>query len=300
MSLEYKIDEESDHIRLDIFTSSKLKITRSQLKNHINNILVNGDTKKLSYMLKINDIVSINIENNSSPLNITIPDAEDIPIDIIYEDNDILILNKASGLSVHCSKSEMSGTLVNALLYHVKDFRFYGEKTRAGIIHRLDKDTSGLIIIGKSPSIVSSIQDQFKERSVEKTYHAIVIGSVRENNFTINLPIGRHSVYRKKMTVRVDGKESITNTEIIKKFRNHTLVEARPKTGRTHQIRVHLSYKGYPIAGDKIYSKSSSKYNTLMLHAKKLSFKHPKTNEILEFEADYPAHFYDMLYSENI
>jgi len=299
MSIKYNINDEAINTRLDVFVSSKLNMTRSQLKNHITDILVNGVSKKFSYMLKKDDSISVNIEKKNEENNDN-PEPQDIPIDIIYQDNDILVLNKASGLSVHCSPSEMNGTLVNALLYHIKDFRFYGEKTRAGIIHRLDKDTSGLIIIGKSPDIVTSIQDQFKERSVEKTYHAIVVGNVRSKNFTINLPIGRHNVYRKKMTVRSDGKESITNVNVIKRFDAHTLVEASPKTGRTHQIRVHLSYKGYPIAGDKIYSKSSCKYETLMLHAKKLSFKHPKTNETLEFEADYPTHFYNLLYSENI
>ena len=299
MNLKYNIDDESINTRLDVFVSSKLKMTRSQLKNHISGILVNGVSKKFSYSLKKDDSISINIEKPAEENNDN-PEPQDIPIDIIYQDEDILVLNKASGLSVHCSPSEMKGTLVNALLYHIKDFRFYGEKTRAGIIHRLDKDTSGLIIIGKSPDIVTIIQDQFKERSVGKTYHAIVTGNVRKNDFTINLPIGRHPVYRKKMTVRSDGKESITNINVLKRFDAHTLVEANPKTGRTHQIRVHLSYKGYPIAGDKIYSKSSCKYETLMLHAKKLSFKHPTTKEILEFEADYPTHFYNMLYSENI
>ncbi len=299
MTLKYNIDDESINTRLDVFVSSKLSMTRSQLKNHISGILVNGVSKKFSYTLKKDDSISIDIEKPTEE-NTDNPEPQDIPIDIIYQDEDILVLNKASGLSVHCSPSEMKGTLVNALLYHIKDFRFYGEKTRAGIIHRLDKDTSGLIIIGKSPDIVTIIQDQFKERSVGKTYHAIVTGNVRKNDFTINLPIGRHPVYRKKMTVRSDGKESITNINVLNMFDAHTLVEASPKTGRTHQIRVHLSYKGYPIAGDKIYSKSSCKYETLMLHAKKLSFKHPTTSKILEFEADYPTHFYNMLYSENI
>ena len=299
MTLKYNIDDESINTRLDVFLASKLKMTRSQLKNHISDILVNDVSKKFSYTLKKDDSISVNIEKPTEE-NTDNPEPQNIPIDIIYQDEDILVLNKASGLSVHCSPSEMSGTLVNALLYHIKDFRFYGERTRAGIIHRLDKDTSGLIIIGKSPDIVTIIQDQFKERSVGKTYHAIVAGNVRKNDFTINLPIGRHPVYRKKMTVRSDGKESITNVNVLNMFDAHTLVEASPKTGRTHQIRVHLAYKGYPIAGDKIYSKSSCKYETLMLHAKKLSFKHPTTNEILEFEADYPTHFYNMLYSENI
>lgn len=284
--------------RLDVFLSDKLELTRSQIKNYIDNILVNSKPKKLSYSLKENDLIIVDI--HSPEVNSESPIPENIDIDIIYEDDCLAIVNKCSGMSVHCSPSEISGTLVNALLYHIKDFNFYGDTMRAGIIHRLDKDTSGLIIIGKSPNIVTNIQDQFKARSVKKIYHAITIGSTREDEININLPIGRHQTHRKKMTVTEKGKESITIVRTLKRFSKHSLVEAMPKTGRTHQIRVHLSHKGYPIAGDKIYSKSSSKYNTLMLHAKELSFKHPKTNEIVTFQADYPKHFYELLYSENI
>ncbi len=295
----YIVSEDEVNKRLDIFLSKKLNITRSQVKNYINSIIVNGAEKKLSYSLKLNDNVSINLDNISND-SIENPIAEDIDLDIVYEDKYLLVLNKAAGMSVHCSPSEMTGTLVNALLYKIKDFNFVGNKERAGIIHRLDKDTSGLMIIGKNPDIVSSIQEQFKNRTIKKIYHAIVIGVLKYNYMEINLPIGRHHLYRKKMTVRDDGKDALTHIKVLKRFKNHTIIEINLKTGRTHQIRVHTSYKGFPVAGDKIYSKSFNKYTGLMLIAKKIEFVHPITKEILEFEIDYPDYFQNFLYSDDI
>ncbi|OEJ18778.1 RNA pseudouridine synthase [Brachyspira hampsonii] len=295
------ISEDDIGKRLDTFISDKLNITRSQVKNYLTSIIVNNAEKKLSYSLKLNDNIIINLDNifkekkdTSNPL------PENIDLDIIYEDKYLLVINKPAGMSVHCSPSEMSGTLVNALLYKIKDFDFVGNKERAGIIHRLDKDTSGLIIIGKNANIVSSIQEQFKNRSIKKIYHAIVIGVLKDNYLEINLPIGRHHTYRKKMTVRDDGKEALTHIKVLKRFNNHTLIEINLKTGRTHQIRVHSSYKGFPVAGDKIYSKSFNKYSGLMLAAKKIEFLHPITKEILDFEIDYPDYFKNFLYSKNI
>ncbi|PTY39294.1 RluA family pseudouridine synthase [Brachyspira hampsonii] len=295
------ISEDDIGKRLDTFISDKLNITRSQVKNYLTSIIVNNAKKKLSYSLKLNDNIIINLDNifkekkdTSNPL------PENIDLDIIYEDKYLLVINKPAGMSVHCSLSEMSGTLVNALLYKIKDFDFVGNKERAGIIHRLDKDTSGLIIIGKNANIVSSIQEQFKNRSIKKIYHAIVIGVLKDNYLEINLPIGRHHTYRKKMTVRDDGKEALTHIKVLKRFNSHTLIEINLKTGRTHQIRVHSSYKGFPVAGDKIYSKSFNKYSGLMLAAKKIEFLHPITKEILDFEIDYPDYFKNFLYSENI
>lgn len=295
------IDENEASKRLDIFISEKLNITRSQVKNYLNSIIVNGVQKKLSYSLKLNDNIIINLNDTSKEeIDTENPIPEDIDMEIIYEDKYLLVINKPAGMSVHCSPSEMNGTLVNALLYKIKDFNFIGNKSRAGIIHRLDKDTSGLIIIGKNADIVSSIQEQFKNRSIKKIYHAIVIGVLKDNYLEINLPIGRHQLYRKKMTVREDGKEALTYIKVLKRFHSHTLIEINIKTGRTHQIRVHSSYKGFPVAGDKIYSKSFNKYSSLMLVAKKIEFMHPITKEVLEFEIDYPSYFKDFLYSDNI
>ncbi|WP_300711810.1 RluA family pseudouridine synthase [uncultured Brachyspira sp.] len=292
------LEDDADK-RLDIFISEKLNITRSQIKNYITSITVNGIEKKLSYSVRLNDIIVINL-NDISKEDTENPIAENIDLDIIYEDKYLLVINKPAGMSVHCSPSEMSGTLVNALLYKIKDFDFLGNKSRAGIIHRLDKDTSGLMIVGKNSNIVLSIQQQFKNRTIKKIYHAVVIGLLKDNYAEINLPIGRHHLYRKKMTVREDGKDALTHIKVLKRFKNHTLLEINIKTGRTHQIRVHSSYKGFPVAGDKIYSKSFNKYSGLMLNAKRIEFIHPITKEILEFEIDYPDYFKNFLYSDNI
>ena len=299
---EFKTEREEDlNKRLDIFVSEKLNITRSQVKNYLNSIKVNGQKKKLSYLLKLNDIIIIENEKKIIKENCKEePKAENISLNIIYEDKYLIIINKPNNMSVHCSASEMNGTLVNGLLYNIKDFDFTGNKNRAGIIHRLDKDTSGLIIIGKNANIVSSIQEQFKKRTVKKIYHAILVGILKENFLEINLPIGRHSLYRKKMTVREDGKEALTYIKVLRRFKNHTLTEINLKTGRTHQIRVHSSYKGFPIAGDKIYSKSFSKYKGLMLLSKEIEFMHPITKEKMNFEIDYPEYFKNFLHSNEI
>lgn len=296
----FKIENEEDaNKRLDIFLSEKLNITRSQVKNYLDSIIVNGGQKKLSYSLKLNDIIIVENKENFIKENSEEPKPENIPLNIIYEDKYLLVINKPANMSVHCSSSETSGTLVNGLLYHIKDFDFTGSKNRAGIIHRLDKDTSGLLIVGKNANIVLSIQEQFRKRVVKKIYHAILVGLLKENFLEINLPIGRHSLYRKKMTVREDGKESLTYIKVLRRFKNHTLAEINLKTGRTHQIRVHCSYKGFPVAGDKIYSKSFSKYDGLMLIAKEIEFMHPIKKETMKFEIDYPNYFRDFLYSEN-
>lgn len=296
---KFSIEEKDLNKRLDIFVSEKLNISRSQVKNYLSSILVNGNIKKLSYSLKLNDIVEINIKTDDNEEEEDIL-AENIDLDILYEDEYLLVVNKPCNMSVHCSPSERHGTLVNALLYHIKDFNFVGDKSRAGIIHRLDKDTSGIMIVGKNADIVSAIQEQFKNRTIKKIYHAIVIGVLRENFYEINLPIGRHSVYRKKMTVREDGKKALSYIKVLNRFKKHTLIEVNIKTGRTHQIRVHCSYKGFPVAGDKIYSKSYSNYSNLMLIAKQIEFTHPISGEIMKFEVDYTDYFRDFLILDEI
>ncbi len=297
---KFSIEEKDVNKRLDIFVSEKLNISRSQVKNYLSSILVNGNIKKLSYSLKLNDIVEINIKTDDNEEEEEDILAENIDLDILYEDEYLLVVNKPCNMSVHCSPSERHGTLVNALLYHIKDFNFVGDKSRAGIIHRLDKDTSGIMIVGKNADIVSAIQEQFKNRTIKKIYHAIVIGVLRENFYEINLPIGRHSVYRKKMTVREDGKKALSYIKVLNRFKKHTLIEVNIKTGRTHQIRVHCSYKGFPVAGDKIYSKSYSNYSNLMLIAKQIEFTHPISGEIMKFEVDYTDYFRDFLISDEI
>ena len=287
--------EDNDNKRLDTFISEKLNVSRSQLK-HLNiTCHINGNQKKLSYNLRLNDKLEIkNIDLNIKETTSSI-EPENIDIDIVYEDKSLLVINKKEGMSVHCSSQETSSTLVNALLYHVKDFDFFEDKSRVGIIHRLDKDTSGLLIVGKNAKIIDNIQNQFKNRTVTKTYHALVTGNTRYQKERIDLPIGRHPKYRKKMCVRDDGRNSITEYEVITNFDKYGLLKINLLTGRTHQIRVHLSYKGYPVAGDKIYSKSSEKYDRLMLHAKSISFIHPITNIEMHFDSSYPKSFSDLL-----
>ena len=193
------ITEDDIGKRLDTFISEKLNITRSQVKNYLTSIIVNDAEKKLSYSLKLNDNIIINLDNILKEKTDTQnPLPENIDLDILYEDKYLLVINKPAGMSVHCSPSEMSGTLVNALLYKIKDFDFVGNKERAGIIHRLDKDTSGIMIVGKNADIVAKMQEQFKERTIKKIYHAAVISVLKDNFLEINLPIGRHPVYRKK------------------------------------------------------------------------------------------------------
>lgn len=299
MIKEFVAKKEDSKKRLDIFLSEQIALTRSQIKNYFSLITVNGIEKKLSYSIKENDIIKIKMKETDTESDNFIK-AENIDIEILYEDKYIAVINKASGMSVHCSKSETSGTLVNALLYHIKDFKFYGQTSRAGIVHRLDKDTSGLIIIGKNPNIVSKLQEQFKNRTIKKIYHTICKGIVKEKNFIIKEPIARHKIYRKKMTVRPDGRVSITQGEVLKTFKYHTLLKINLKTGRTHQIRVHLSFKGHPVCGDKIYSKTASKYDMLMLIAKEIDFIHPITEKSMHFEIDYPDFFKKLLYSDRL
>ena len=297
---KFFIEEKDLNKRLDIFVSEKLNISRSQVKNYLSCILVNNSIKKLSYSLKFNDVVEINIKTDDNKKEDEDILAENIDLDILYEDEYLLVVNKPCNMSVHCSSSEKSGTLVNALLYHIKDFNFVGDKSRAGIIHRLDKDTSGIMIVGKNADIVSAIQEQFKNRTIKKIYNAIVVGVLRENFYEINLPIGRHSVYRKKMTVREDGKKALSYIKVLNRFKKHTLIEVNIKTGRTHQIRVHCSYKGFPVAGDKIYSKSYANYSNLMLIAKEIEFTHPISGKIMKFEVDYTDYFKEFLISDEI
>ncbi len=283
--------------RLDSFLSETLDVSRSQLK-HLNIVCyVNDSEKKLSHSLKLGDkveIKNIDIKDKTSTAEI---EPENIPLNIVYEDESIIIVNKKEGMSVHCSSQKISGTLANALLYHVKDFNFWQDKSRVGIIHRLDKDTSGLLIVGKNPKVIENVQAQFKERTVEKIYHAIIIGNMRAQKEIIDLPIGRHPKYRKKMCVNENGRNAITEYEVLESFDKdkYSLLKINLHTGRTHQIRVHLSYKGAPVVGDKVYSKSSDNYSRLMLHAKSISFDHPTTGERMYFDSDYPELFTNFL-----
>lgn len=294
---EYIINEEIKDIRLDKAISILDKdISRTMIQKLLNDhkILVNGKTEKPSYKTKMNDIVKIE-EIVAEEVDIK---PQEIPIEVIYEDNDIIVINKPKGIVVHPANGNPDGTLVNAVMNICKDsLSGIGGKLRPGIVHRLDKDTSGIIVIAKNDNAHIHLSDQIKNREMTKKYIALVRGVVKENKATINMPIGRSTTDRKKMAVKKDGKNAITHFEVIKRYHGFTLLDIKIDTGRTHQIRVHLSYIGYPVVGDMVYSNGKNPFGVegQMLHAKSLKFKHPITGQELALEAPIPKYFSDIL-----
>ena len=246
---------EEENIRLDSYIARKYKdLSRTMIQKLIENgeILVNGQKKKMSYKVNINDEISINIpEPEKTDLK-----PQDIPLDIVYEDNDIIVVNKPKGMVVHPANGNPDGTLVNAIMAISKNsLSGIGGKIRPGIVHRLDKDTSGIIIVAKNDKAHINLSKQIKDREVKKIYIALVKGAVNENEATIDMPIGRSTKDRKKMAVRKDGKQAITHFKVLKRYLNYTLLEVKIDTGRTHQIRVHMAEIGHPVVGDIVYSK---------------------------------------------
>ena len=266
------------------------------------NILVNGKKTKSSYKLNLDDIVTI-IKKEAKETEIK---PQDIPLDIVYEDNDILVVNKQKGLVVHPGNGNPDGTLVNAIMNHCKEsLSGIGGEIRPGIVHRLDKDTSGILIIAKNDKAHINISEQIKNHEVKKTYIALVRGIVRENMATIDMPIARSNKDRTKMAVSKNGKNAITHIKVLERFKGFTLLEVNIETGRTHQIRVHLSEIGYPIVGDYVYSNGKNQFNVVgqMLHSMRIEFKHPVTNKQMKLEAELPEYFEEILTSlrkENI
>ena len=272
-------------IRLDKMLSQLDKdISRMMIQKLIdkNKVLVNGKIEKPSYKVNKNDIITIEIEEPQESKIV----AEEIPINIIYEDNDIVIVNKEKGMVVHPGNGNTSGTLVNAIMAKCKDsLSGIGGEIRPGIVHRIDKDTSGVIIIAKNDKAHINISNQIKQHLTQKTYLALVRGVVKENEATIDMPIGRSTKDRKKMAVVKNGKNAVTHIKVLKRYKENTLLEINIETGRTHQIRVHLAEIGYPIVGDYTYSNGKNKFGVegQMLHAYKIKFKHPSTNKTVEF-----------------
>ena len=224
--------------------------------------------------------------------------AQDIPLEILYEDDDIIVVNKPKGMVVHPANGNPDGTLVNAVMAICKDsLSGIGGEIRPGIVHRLDKNTSGAIIIAKNDKAHINLSEQLKNHEINKTYIALVRGIVKENNATINMPIGRSKKDRKKMDVDKNGKEAITHFKVLRRYKDCTLLEINIETGRTHQIRVHLSHIGYPIIGDEVYSNGKNKWNIegQCLHAKSLDFKHPITEKEMHIEAELPKYFQKIL-----
>ena len=290
--VEIRVSKEANQ-RLDLYISKELdKISRTFIHKLIKDglILVNGKQTKPRYLVKNGDIIQIQLpEPRKLEL---IP--EDIPLDIIYEDQDILIINKPQGMVVHPAPGNYSKTLVNALLYHVDKLSSVNGAMRPGIVHRLDKDTSGLLIVAKNDKAHRILSEQLKMRNVKRIYIALVYGILNVEQATINAPIGRNPVDRKRMTVIYkNSKEAITHYQILERFKEYSLIEASLETGRTHQIRVHMAYINHPIVGDPVYSNRRNEFgiDTQLLHAKKLGFFHPRTKEYMEFEAEPPEDF---------
>lgn len=293
----YKISEELVGLRLDKAISMKDEtISRAAVQRLIEeeNILVNGKKTKASYKLNLNDEVSIKKEE---PKELEIK-AEDIPLDIVYEDKDIIIVNKQKGLVVHPGNGNPDGTLVNAIMNYCKDsLSGIGGAIRPGIVHRIDKDTSGLLIIAKNDEAHIALSNQIKNHEVKKTYIALVRGIVSSNQATIDMPIARSNKDRTKMAVSKNGKNAITHFKVIERFKNYTLLEVNIETGRTHQIRVHLSQIGYPLVGDYVYSNGKNAFGIegQMLHSYRLEFIHPITKKKMNLEAKIPEYFEDVL-----
>lgn len=293
----YTVDAEDKGSRLDKLISIKFnEFSRVAIQRMIDNekIKVNNKKAKAAYKVNENDFIEIEEEE----IKETDLVAEDIPLDVIYEDNDILVVNKAKGMVVHPGNGNPNGTLVNAVLAKCKDsLSGIGGEYRPGIVHRIDKDTSGLLIVAKNDNAHLNISEQIKDHKVKKTYVALVRGRIKENEATINMPIGRSQNDRTKMAVRKDGKEAITHIKVLKKYKNYTFIEVNIETGRTHQIRVHMAQIGYPIVGDFVYSNGKNPFGVegQMLHSMKLEFKHPTTNKEMKLEAPIPNYFKEVL-----
>lgn len=294
---EYIVSQEEKGKRLDTYIPSvDTDITRTSAQRLIEdgNILVNGKNAKVSYKIQENDKISVEIPE---PKQIELK-AQNIPIEIIYEDSDIIVVNKPKGMVVHPANGNPDGTLVNAIMAICKDsLSGIGGEIRPGIVHRIDKDTSGLLIVAKNDNAHVKMSEQIKNHEVKKTYIALVRGVFKENEATIDMPIGRSTSDRKKMAVNKNGKNAITHIKVLKRFDKYTLLKVNIETGRTHQIRVHLSHIGYPIVGDYTYSNGKNEFDVIgqCLHAQKLEFKHPITQKDMCLEEELPQYFKDIL-----
>ena len=282
--------------RLDKYLLDKIEVSRSKLQKMIENgnVLVNGNKVKNSYVVKIDDEITID-ENYQEKIDIL---PENISLDIIYEDDDLLVVNKKSGMVVHPAPGNYSGTLVNALMYHCNSLSTVNTEVRPGIVHRIDADTSGLLLVAKNDETHIDLAEQIKNHTVNRKYIALVWGVINEDTATIDAPIGRDKNNRKKMCVTADNsKDAITNIKVLERYEKATLIECSLETGRTHQIRVHMDYIGHPIVNDPVYSYSKlidSDFGQ-MLHAKTIGFIHPRTKEYMEFNSEVPPKFIEIL-----
>lgn len=297
--MEWKITKDNVGRRLDMFLQNEFQDkTRSHIKHWIENadVLVNGKTVKAGYSLRENDIINLG-EIEEKVLSAK---PQDIPIDIVYEDEDLAVINKPQGMVVHPAINNYDGTLVNALMYKLDSLSSINGVIRPGIVHRLDKDTSGLLVIAKNDNSHVSLSNQIATKECKRIYWALVDGVVKSDG-EIKTLIGRDKKNRLKMAVTNDGKVAETKYRVLEVLGNYTLVEFELKTGRTHQIRVHSAYLHHPIVGDKLYNNNKCKFNLngQLLHAKKLILTHPRTNKLMTFECELPDYFKKVLINLN-
>lgn len=295
MSQTYQFKIENENGRLDKVVVELLPaFTRSHVQQWIKDgdVTVNSTVAKSNYKVQPGDIIDVT-EPELIPLNVV---AENIPIEIVFEDEDMLVINKPQGMVVHPSAGHQTGTLVNALMYAVKDLSGINGTIRPGIVHRIDKDTSGLLMVAKNDLAHENLAAQLKDHSSLREYRALVHGVIPHDKGTIDAPVGRSKNDRKKQDIIDDGRSAITHFQVLERFKDFTLVSLKLETGRTHQIRVHMKYIGYPLAGDPIYGpRKTLSGKGQYLHARVLGFNHPKTNEFLTFEAPLPKLFEDTL-----
>ncbi len=293
--ISYVIDDENSGIRIDkALAKLNENLSRNQIQSLIDEgfVLCNDKNVKASLKVYYGDEIKL-YEKDVDECDIV---PENIPLDIVYEDEDIIIVNKPKGMVVHPSIGHYNGTLVNALMYHFKELSNVNGKYRPGIVHRLDMDTSGLLVVCKNDTAHHFLAEQLKDHSCYRKYVCLVHGQVVHEKIKIDAPIGRHPTHRQEMTVISSGKYAVTHCNVIKKYSDFTFVECLLETGRTHQIRVHLKYIGYPVLGDEVYGPRKS-YGNLgqFLHAKELSFIHPRTKERMTFSSELPKYFVDTL-----
>ena len=289
-----KVTEENN-IRIDKYLVNNTEFTRSKIKNLLDNnhIWVNGKTIKASYLVKENDLISIEEVLEDTDI---VP--ENIPLDIIYEDEYLMVVNKPSGMVTHPAPGNYHGTLVNALMYHCNNLSNINGNIRPGIVHRIDADTSGLLLIAKNDAVHNDLAKQISEKTVVRKYVCLVQGVINEDTATIDAPIGRDAKNRKKMAVTADNsKNAITHIKVLARYKDSTLIECRLETGRTHQIRVHMNYIKHPVVNDPVYgyNKMDDESFGQMLHAKEIGFVHPVTKEFMDFQVEPPEEFNKIL-----
>lgn len=286
--------QKSEKERFDTFLSEELNVSRTIANKMIQEgcVLLNGNVTKPASKLSDGDEIQV-VKQYEEQIDL---EPENIPLDIVYENKDVLLINKPSGMVVHPGSGNFSHTMVNALLYYTNELSDCNGEVRPGIVHRIDKDTSGLILVAKNNQAHAILAEDFKNKKIKRKYIALVCGVLQHNHITIDAPIGRDKVLRKQMAVTAENsKQAVTHVHVLKRYKDYTLVECELETGRTHQIRVHLAYIGYPIYNDPVYNKKEATPFGQFLHSSEITFETPKTHETLHFNCPLPREFQDFL-----